>query len=187
MRQEERRQIAMTRATLDDADLRILAVLQEDATLSVAGVANLINLSHNAVWRRIKRLEESGVISRRVTLLDPTALGLDLTVFVSIRAAEHSEAWLEKLTGAIRDIPEVVEFYRMTGDVDYLLKLRVESMAAYDAVYRRLIKAVRLTDVSSAFSMEEIKCTTALPLERTLPTRSNGAAAAGRRGQGRGR
>jgi len=104
------------------------------------------------------------VILRRVTILDASALGLDLTVFVSLRASEHSEAWLEMLNSAIRDIPEVVEFYRMTGDVDYLLKLRVENMAAYDAVYRRIIRSIRLTDVSSAFSMEEIKFTTALPL-----------------------
>ena len=159
----------MTRVALDDADVRILSVLQADATLSIAQVALKVNLSHNACWRRIKRLEEIGVITRRVTLLDAQMLGLDLTVFVSIRAAEHSEEWLEKLTAAVRDIPEVIEFYRMTGDVDYLLKLRVESMAAYDTVYRRLIRAVRLTDVSSAFSMEEIKCTTALPLERTSP------------------
>src|SRR3546814_11869922 len=89
-------------------------------------------MSQNACWRRIKRLEESGVISRRVTILDASALGLDLTVFVSLRASEHSEAWLDTLNSAIRDIPEVVEFYRMTGDVDYLLKLRVENMAAYE-------------------------------------------------------
>ena len=159
----------MARVALDDADIRILTVLQEDATLSIANIALKVNMSHNACWRRIKRLEDSGVITQRVTLLDAGALGLDLTVFVSIRAAEHSEDWLKLLTAAVKDIPEVVEFYRMTGDVDYLLKLRVESMAAYDTVYRRLIRAVRLTDVSSAFSMEEIKCTTALPLERTPP------------------
>ena len=104
------------------------------------------------------------MIARRVTILDASALGLDLTVFVSLRASEHSEAWLDTLYSAIRVIPEVVEFYRMTGDVDYLLKLRVENMAAYDAVYRRIIRSIRLTDVSSAFSMEEIKFTTALPL-----------------------
>lgn len=154
----------MGRIALDDADIRILGCLQEDATLSIASIATKVNMSHNACWRRVKRLEESGVISKRVTILDAGALGLDLTVFVSLRAAEHSEAWLEMLNAAIRDIPEIVEFYRMTGDVDYLLKLRVENMAAYDAVYRRIIRAVRLTDVSSAFSMEEIKCTTALPL-----------------------
>lgn len=154
----------MGRVALDDADIRILGCLQQDATLSIASIAARVNMSHNACWRRVKRLEESGVISKRVTILDASALGLDLTVFVSLRAAEHSEAWLEMLNAAIRDIPEIVEFYRMTGDVDYLLKLRVENMAAYDAVYRRIIRAVRLTDVSSAFSMEEIKCTTALPL-----------------------
>ena len=154
----------MSRVSLDDADIRILGILQEDATLSVANVAIKANMSQNACWRRIKRLEESGVISKRVTILDARALGLDLTVFVSMRASEHSEAWLDMLNAAVRDIPEVVEFYRMTGDVDYLLKVRVEIMAAYDAVYRRLIRSIRLTDVSSAFSMEEIKCTTALPL-----------------------
>lgn len=154
----------MSRIAIDDADIRILAILQEDATLSIANVAARANMSQNACWRRIKRLEESGVIAKRVTILDASALGLDLTVFVSLRAAEHSEAWLDMLNAAIREIPEVVEFYRMTGDIDYLLKLRVENMAAYDTVYRRIIRAVRLTDVSSAFSMEEIKFTTALPL-----------------------
>ena len=152
------------RVTLDDADIRILGILQEDASLSIANVAAMANMSHNACWRRIKRLEETGVIARRVTLLDAGKLGLDVTVFVSIRAAEHSDEWLTKLNEAVREMPEVVEFYRMTGDIDYLLKLRVESIGDYDTVYRRLIRAVRLTDVSSAFSMEEIKCTTALPL-----------------------
>ena len=157
----------MIKVALDDADIRILAVMQEDASLSIANIATKANISHNACWRRIKRLEETGVISQRVTLLDASKLGLDMTIFVSIRAAEHSDEWLKKLNDAVRDIPEVAEFYRMTGDVDYLLKLRVESIGAYDAVYRRLIKTVRLTDVSSTFSMEEIKCTTALPLKRT--------------------
>lgn len=154
----------MAKVELDPADIRILTVLQDDASLSVAAVSAAVNLSQNACWRRIKRLEDIGVIARRVTLLDGTKLGLDMTVFVSIRASEHSEEWLERLNAAVREIPEVVEFYRMTGDVDYLLKLRVANIAAYDAVYRRLIRTVRLTDVSSAFSMEEIKCTTALPL-----------------------
>ena len=153
--------------SLSEADIRILRVMQEDATLSVAAIAETVHLSHNACWRRIKRLEEAGVISRRVTLLDPTALGLDMTVFVSIRASEHSEEWLNSFASAVRAIPEVVEFYRMSGDVDYLLKLRVQNIAAYDAVYKRLIKAVRLTDVSSAFAMEELKHTTALPLLAT--------------------
>lgn len=159
----------MTQVTIDDADIRILGIMQDDATLSIANIAAKANMSNNTCWRRIKRMEEAGVISRRVTLLDASKLGLDMTVFVSVRASEHSEEWLQKLTDVVRDIPEVVEFYRMSGDVDYLLKLRVESIGAYDAVYRRLIRSVRLTDVSSAFSMEEIKCTTALPLKRTLP------------------
>lgn len=156
-----------SKVSLNEADIRILRVMQEDATLSVAAIAETVHMSHNACWRRIKRLEEAGVISRRVTLLDPTALGLDMTVFVSIRASEHSEEWLNGFAAAVRAIPEVVEFYRMSGDVDYLLKLRVQNIAAYDAVYKRLIKAVRLTDVSSAFAMEELKHTTALPLLAT--------------------
>lgn len=159
----------MPQVTIDDADIRILGIMQDDATLSIANIAAKANMSNNTCWRRIKRMEEAGVISRRVTLLDASKLGLDMTVFVSVRASEHSEEWLQKLTDVVRDIPEVVEFYRMSGDVDYLLKLRVESIGAYDAVYRRLIRSVRLTDVSSAFSMEEIKCTTALPLKRTPP------------------
>lgn len=153
-----------SKVNLNEADIRILRVMQEDATLSIAAIAESVHMSHNACWRRIKRLEEAGVISRRVTLLDPTALGLDMTVFVSIRASEHSEEWLNSFATAVRAIPEVVEFYRMSGDIDYLLKLRVQNIAAYDAVYKRLIKAVRLTDVSSTFAMEELKHTTALPL-----------------------
>lgn len=156
----------MSKVVLDETDVRILSIMQEDATLSIANIAVKANMSHNACWRRIKRLEETGVIAKRVTLLDASKLGLDITVFVSIRAAEHSEEWLKKLTDAVRDIPEVVEFYRMTGDIDYLLKLRVDNIGTYDTVYRRLIRAVRLTDVTSTFSMEEIKCTTALPLVR---------------------
>lgn len=163
--------VVSNKISLSEADIRILRVMQEDATLSVAAIAEAVHMSHNACWRRIKRLEEEGVISRRVTLLDPAALGLDMTVFVTIRASEHSEEWLNSFAAAVRAIPEVVEFYRMSGDVDYLLKLRVQNITAYDAVYKRLIKAVRLTDVSSAFAMEELKHTTALPLLAT--TRSD--------------
>jgi Lrp/AsnC family transcriptional regulator len=161
-----------SKVSLDEADIRILRVLQEDATLSVAAIADHVHLSHNACWRRIKRLEETGVISQRVTLLDPAALGLDMTVFVTIRASEHSEEWLQGFATVVRSMPEVVEFYRMTGEVDYLLKLRVQNITAYDAVYKRLIKAVRLTDVSAAFAMEELKHTTALPLLAGATARS---------------
>ncbi|MFN3582533.1 Lrp/AsnC family transcriptional regulator [Phenylobacterium sp.] len=149
---------------LDAADVRILSALQEDGSLSVAAVAEKVNLSTNACWRRIRRLEDEGVIRRRVTLLDPEALGLDVTVFVSVRASEHSEAWLQTFADAVREMPEVVEFYRMSGEVDYLLKIQVSSIAEYDSVYKRLVSKVKLVDVSSAFAMEELKHTTALPL-----------------------
>lgn len=151
-------------AALDDADLRILAALQKDATLSVAALSEVVHLSHNSVWRRLKRLEEAKLITARVALLDAAALGLGLTAFVSIRTSEHSEEWLRTFAAAVDGMAEVVELYRMTGDVDYLMKIRVANIAAYDAVYKRLIGAVRLTDVSSAFAMEELKFTTALPL-----------------------
>ncbi len=121
-------------------------------------------LSQNACWRRIKRLEEEGVIVKRVALLDPEKLGVGVTVFVSVRAGEHLEKWLETFASAVRKMPEVVEFYRMTGDVDYLLKLQVANIAAYDRVYKSLIKAAPITDVSAAFAMEELKRSTALPL-----------------------
>jgi len=150
--------------TLDAADIRILAALQEDGSLSVAAVAERVNLSGNACWRRIKRLEDEGVIKRRVALLDAQALGLGVTVFVNVRASEHSEEWLSAFSAAVDAIPEVVEFYRMSGEVDYLLKVQVASIADYDGVYKKLVSAVRLTDVSSAFAMQELKHTTALPL-----------------------
>jgi len=154
----------MKNSHLDAYDRKILSCIQEDASIPITKIADMVNLSHNACWRRIKRLEDENIISRRVTLLNPDALGLDLTAFVSIRASEHSEEWFEQLKNAVKNMPEVVEFYRMTGDVDYLLKLKVANITAYDAAYKRLIKAVRLNDVSSAFSMEEIKYTTALPI-----------------------
>lgn len=151
-------------SALDTFDVHILGLLQESAEISVAEVAETVHLSHNACWRRIKRLEAEGYIKRRVALLDPVKLGVGVTVFVSVRVAEHSEEWLEAFAAAVRSIPEVVEFYRMTGDVDYLVKLQIANIAAYDKVYKRLIKSVRLVDVSSAFAMEELKHTTAIPL-----------------------
>jgi Lrp/AsnC family transcriptional regulator len=148
----------------DAADLRILAVLQDDASLSIGEVAARVNLSANACWRRIKRLEEDGLILRRVALLDAERLGAAVTVFVTLRAAEHSETWVDDLAAVVRRIPEIVEFYRMSGDIDYLLKIKVADIAAYDGVYKRLIRGIRLSDVSSAFAMEELKHTTAIPL-----------------------
>ena len=139
-------------------------MLQKDASRSIAEIGEYIHLSQNACWRRIKRLEDEGVIKKRVALLDPQKLGVGVTVFVSVRAGEHTEKWLENFTSAVRKMPEVVEFYRMAGDVDYLLKLQVASIAAYDRVYKSLIRAAKLMDVSAAFAMEEMKRTTELPL-----------------------
>ncbi|MBN2972854.1 Lrp/AsnC family transcriptional regulator [Roseomonas aeriglobus] len=152
------------RSAVDDQDLKILDVLQLDGSLSIAAIAERTGISQNSCWRRIKRLEDDGVITGRVTLVDPTKIGLDLTVFVHVKASEHSEEWLKSFAEAVQAIPEVVEFYRMAGEVDYLLKMVVENIAAYDAVYKRLISAVKIVDVSSTFAMEEIKRTTALPL-----------------------
>lgn len=154
----------MPSQALDKFDIAILNQLQQDADGSVAEVASRVHLSQNACWRRIKRLEADGYVRRRVALLDPVKLGLGVTVFVSVKAAEHSEAWLEDFAATVRKLPEVVEVYRLSGDVDYLLKVVVPSIEAYDHVYKRLIHGLRLVDVSSAFSMEELKSTTAIPL-----------------------
>jgi len=151
-------------SSLDATDVRILAILQEDCTISIGAVAEQVHLSQNACWRRIKRLEEDGIIRKRVALLDAAKLGVGVTVFVTVRAGEHSEDWLRTFASAVAAIPEVMEFYRLSGDIDYLLRLQVADINAYDSVYKRLIKAAKLTDVSSAFSMEELKQTTALPL-----------------------
>ena len=149
---------------LDGIDLRILAILQENADRSISEIAEAIHLSQNACWRRIRRLEEEGYILKRVALLDATKLGAGMTVFVMVRAGEHSQEWLERFAEAVRMIPEIVEFYRMTGEVDYLIKIRVADIAGYDRVYKQLIRSAPLTDVSGAFAMEELKHTTAIPL-----------------------
>jgi Lrp/AsnC family transcriptional regulator len=151
-------------APLDKLDIKILAHLQNDAGASVGEVAETVNLSVNAVWRRIKRLEADGVIRKRVALLDAEKLGLGLTVFVTVRAAEHTEEWLERFATGVHAIPEVVEFYRMSGEVDYLLKIVVGDVPHYDRVYKKLIKVAKLSDVSSTFAMEAIKHTTAVPI-----------------------
>jgi Lrp/AsnC family transcriptional regulator len=155
----------MTQASpdLDSFDLKILAALQADASRSIAEIAGLVNLSQNACWRRIKLLEAAGVIRARVALLDAKKLGCGVTVFVSLSAGEHTEAWLEAFAERVAKMPEVVEFYRMSGEVDYLIKLQVADIAAYDRVYKELIRAGRLRDVSAAFAMEELKHTHAVP------------------------
>jgi Lrp/AsnC family transcriptional regulator len=149
---------------LDRIDARILTALQADANQAVADLSESVGLSANACWRRIKRLEELGIIRGRVALLDPAKIDLGVTVFVSIRTNEHNDSWLQKFNDAVEKIPEIVELYRMSGDVDYLMKVVVASIAHYDQVYKRLIKLVKLTDVSSTFAMEQMKYTTALPV-----------------------
>jgi len=149
---------------LDRLDKKILSILQEDATIPVAEVAKRVGLSTTPCWRRIQKLEEDGVILRRVALLDPRSVNTKVTVFVSIVTNQHSEEWLRRFAELIREFPEVVEFYRMSGQVDYLLRVVVPDIEAYDAFYKRLIAKIEISDVSSAFAMEQIKYTTALPL-----------------------
>lgn len=149
---------------LDKTDRAILAILQEDATLPLAAIAQRVNLSTTPCWRRIQRLERDGYILRRVALLDRDKVNAGVTVFVAIRTARHSMEWFEAFNQAIADIPEIVEAYRMSGEVDYLLRILVPSIAAYDAVYKTLISRVDFTDVSSSFAMENLKYTTTVPL-----------------------
>ncbi|HEX8937971.1 MAG TPA: Lrp/AsnC family transcriptional regulator [Sphingomicrobium sp.] len=149
---------------MDSTDRKILAILQDDASLSVADIAKRVNLSQTPCWRRIQKLAESGVIAKRVAILDPDAIGLGLTVFVEIETADHSQEWLDRFRTAIIEIPEVMEVYRMAGDVDYMLRITVPNMAAVDAFYQRLIAMVPLKNVTSRFAMERVKYTTAYPL-----------------------
>ena len=150
--------------TLDAVDRKLLELLQQDAEMPLTQLAESVHLSSTPCWRRIQRLKEIGVITRQVALVDPRKINLGVTAFVALKTNQHNPKWFEALRDAVRDIPEVVEFYRMSGDVDYLLRVVVPDIAGYDAVYQRLIKAVGLSDVSSSFAMEELKFTTALPL-----------------------
>ncbi|WP_372684110.1 MULTISPECIES: Lrp/AsnC family transcriptional regulator [Burkholderia cepacia complex] len=150
---------------IDHIDKAILAVLQEDSTLSVAEIADRVHLSTTPCWRRIQKLEQDGVIARRVALLDAAKLNVGVTVLVEIRTAQHTAAWLKRFCDVVADIPEVIEVYRMSGHIDYLLKVVVPHIAGYDGVYKRLISELEIFDVSSSFSMETIKHTTRLPLD----------------------
>ena len=150
--------------TLDSFDKKILDCLQDNADMPLAEVAKRVGLSTTPCWRRIQKMEEDGVIRKRVALLDPVKINTKVTVFVSIRTNAHSTEWLKRFSEVIVEFPEVVEFYRMSGEVDYLLRVVVPDIAAYDQVYKRLIEGTELFDVSSSFAMEEIKFTTALPL-----------------------
>jgi Lrp/AsnC family transcriptional regulator len=153
---------------LDAIDCKLLELLQIDAELPLAKLAEQVHLSPTPCWRRVQRLKESGVIAKQVALVDPRKVNLGVTVFVAVRTNQHNAAWLATFRSAVKDIQEIVEFYRMSGDVDYLLRVVVPDIAAYDAVYQRLIREVPLSDVSSSFAMEELKYTTALPLSYAL-------------------
>ncbi len=155
--------------SLDRFDRRILQQLQDDADIAVAQLAEQIGLSTNACWRRIKRLEEAGYIRRRVALLNERSLDLNLTVFVSVKTNEHNDRWLKQFAEGVKALPEVVEFYRMSGDTDYLLKIVARDIDDYDRVYKKLIAVAPMHDVSSSFAMERIKSSTALPLDH-LPS-----------------
>jgi Lrp/AsnC family transcriptional regulator len=149
---------------MDKLDKRILDLLQKSGDLTAAEIADRVGLSKAPCWRRIQRLREIGVIKQTVALLDAHALNVGTTVFVTIKTANHSAAWFEKFVKAVREVPEVVEIYRMSGDTDYLMKIVVPDIDGYDVVYKRLIAAVEFLDVSASFALETIKYTTALPL-----------------------
>jgi Lrp/AsnC family transcriptional regulator len=150
---------------MDKKDLEILALLQKDASLPLAALAQAVNLSTTPCWRRVQRLHDEGVIRHQVVLCDPQRLNLGLTAFVSIRTSQHNRAWMDHFIAGATAIPEVVEIYRMSGDIDYLLKVMIPDIAGYDQVYKKLIKVADLLDVSSGFAMEVLKNTTALPLD----------------------
>jgi Lrp/AsnC family transcriptional regulator, cysteine-sensing transcriptional activator len=149
---------------MDAIDKKILAALQEDASLSVAEIGQRVGLSSTPCWKRIQKLETEGVIQKRVALVDPDKIGLGITVFVSIETGDHSQTWLDRFAALVSAMPEVMEFHRMAGDVDYMLRVVVADMQSYDAFYKRLIAAVPLKNVTSRFAMEKIKSTTVLPI-----------------------
>jgi len=151
--------------TLDKIDKRILEQLQINAEQSLVTLADKVGLSKNPCWRRIQRLQEAGVIRSRVALLDRYILNLDVVVFMNIRTNQHSAEWLNQFTMAVESIPEIVEFYRMSGEVDYLLKVVVPDIQSFDKVYKQLINQVEIFEISSHFAMEELKQTTELPLD----------------------
>jgi Lrp/AsnC family transcriptional regulator len=146
---------------VDRIDRDILRILQADADIPIAAIADRVGLSQTPCWKRIRRLEQTGIIEKRVALVNPEKIGLGITVFVSIQAPDHSQEWLAKFADTVSPWPEVMEFYRMAGDVDYMLRVVVSDIAAYDAFYKRLIGAVNLKSVTSRFAMERIKSETA--------------------------
>ncbi len=154
---------------MDAIDRRILAILQADLTISIAEISEQVHLSPTPCWRRIQRLEQEGVITGRVALVAPEKIGLGLTVFVSIVTGDHSKDWLERFANAVSAMPEVMDIHRMAGDVDYMLRVVVADMAAYDAFYKTLIEAIPLKNVTSRFAMVRLKSTTAYPIPPAAP------------------
>ncbi len=150
---------------LDKMDRKILEILQKDCTVAVAEIGKMVGLSTTPCWRRIQKLEESGIIQRRVALLDSKKIGAGVTVFVSISTNQHTQEWLNQFHETIQKFPEVVEFYRMSGQVDYLLRVVVPNIESYDKFYKKLISKIELSNVSSTFAMEQIKFTTEMPLQ----------------------
>jgi Lrp/AsnC family transcriptional regulator len=152
-------------AEIDTIDRRILAELQRDGSLSVDQLSERVGLSRNACWRRMKRLEDDRVIAGRVALVDAEKVGLGLSVFILVRTSRHDPDWLKLFRDAVTSLPEITGVYRMSGDLDYILRARVADVKAYDRLYQRLFSRVPLTDVSASFVMEEIRDTTVLPME----------------------
>lgn len=151
---------------MDSIDKKILNALQIDCSGSIADIADRAGVSQTPCWRRIKKLEEAGYIDKRVALLSPEALNLTMTAYVMVKTANHDDAWLRRFSDGVQSIPEIIEIHRMAGDIDYLLKVVASDIAEYDAIYKRLITVAELSDVSASFSMECIKTTTELPLDR---------------------
>lgn len=151
--------------TIDDKSLKLLKLLQVDASLSIDELAEQVSLSRNACWRRVKVLEEAGVITQRVAILNPESLGLGLMVYALIKDSEHNPDWVEQLRAVVEDTPEIISAHRMSGDLDYVLRLRVRSVADYDRIYKKLIQRIALSSISASFVMENIKETTALPIQ----------------------
>ncbi|WP_158769733.1 Lrp/AsnC family transcriptional regulator [Paraglaciecola sp. L1A13] len=149
---------------MDKLDREILKLLQEDATLSVNEMAEAVGLSTTPCWRRIQNLEKQGIIKKRVALLDAEKLNLGMTVFVQVKAAQHDINWLSRFAEHAAGIEQIVEFYRMSGEYDYMLKVVVSDMKAFDVFYKKLVGGIELSDVTSSFAMEQIKYTTALAI-----------------------
>lgn len=150
---------------MDSFDKHILELLQRDCTAPVSEIAEKVGLSTTPCWRRIQAMEKKGVIKARVALADPEQLNVALTVFVMVKTNQHNPEWLENFATIVQDMPEIMEFYRLSGDVDYLLRIVVPDMKAFDRFYKKLITKADFSDISSSFAMEELKYTTNLPID----------------------